>query len=253
MRIVLTIFLSVLSASCLANIVTDVSLGAAVSDTKRDSIVTVKSGLVYYSDWNIALGSSLSYFDDQDKAENERFGIDISVIPYINTSHNNKVYTEFGMRNNLDSLFIGLGSHITTGTPFSFTLASRYYSRIFEGLDEGYYTFSIGLSYDWNSRTVIYKPVDSQTKTLNVIESHILLPKEDSKNVETMSVQPPPPVTNTYIKEDFVTYIVKQGDHLYKIARNHGMSFEELLDVNTKLLEVDNLNLIHPGLVLYVK
>lgn len=242
MKIKITILLLVLSTSCLANISSDISLGLAVNDTKKESNITARSGFTYYTDWNLGFSTSLSYFD----LKRGNFGGELSLLPYIETDNNNRVYAELGMRNDFDSLFIGLGSHIKTETPFSFVLSSRLYNRIFEGEDESYYAFTIGVSYDWQRNIEKNKPINT---TLDTYEYESTPQVE---NVISDDVGIVDPVATIYVKENFVLYTVKEGDYLYKIARENGMSFVELLNVNTQLLEVENLDMIYPGLILYI-
>lgn len=243
------IILFIVSSNCNAKISSDVSLGAAFNDKINESLATAKTGLTYYAHDNAAFGTYLTYFN-KGYYEKGGLGVELALIPYIEVEGGNKIFAEIGMRNKLDSYFVGIGNHINTETPFSFTLSSRWYNRIFDGSYEGYYTFNIGLSYQWRN-DVDSNLIDSPSDISNIIYEYETNPQVDSVITDDTSVSNRDNMT--FKKSDFITYTVKEGDYLYKVSRNHGMSFNELLEVNKQLLEVDNLDLIHPGLIIYVK
>lgn len=234
---------------------TDLSAGVAISETIGESISSYRVSSAYYTDNYISYGASLSYLDfNQDVTQ--KYGGELFVAPYVKTDRGNIISSDIGFRNDVDKFFLGFTTRINANDSIYLLASVRWYSDISSHFDSEYFDFSLGLSYNWSGGQEDYyvaqdyevenklpEPVNAVSDidvepVVNVIESY-----SDDEMLE---------ILETADESVFEVYYLKKGDYLYKLARENGITFKQLVDLNARFPKIKNLDVVYPGMMIYL-
>lgn len=255
MKLYMLLLLFVTPYYASAEVQSDLSTGFTIGDTNGESVSNYRLSSTYFTDYDISYGASLSYLDFKQDVQDKLAG-ELFVAPYLKTDKGHIISSELGFRSDAENYFLGFSTRIHVNNSIYLLTSVRWYSNVSSSIDDEFFDFSLGVSYDWSSSSQNYG--SSQRFTIQpteLVEQSEAL--DDVKEVEVIThgsntANELREILETAYESELQVYYLKKGDYLYKIARQNGITFKQLVDLNARFPSIENLNLVYPGMKIYL-
>lgn len=219
-------------------------LGVSVEPDVASDIIYNIGGGVHFTNY-LDIGLNVSNFEYTDEIVS-----DVYIRGLIHINDVTRFYVSSGATS--------IGNHFNLGTGFlysisnhvDFELGYKYYGSA--GTQNDLYTMHIGLQYNFKNRGLRSVPKEIENTILEPkeIENPMLEPIYEPLDLRLTHECNQHLLQDSGINSNVKLYTVTENDWLSKIAIRFCVSLEDLVSFNTDVL--DNINLIHPGLVLKI-